>query len=45
MGSTYDVILRDGDALIVPRFQQQVTVIGEVQTAHLAPVQPEALAR
>jgi polysaccharide export outer membrane protein len=31
-GSTYDVILRDGDTLAVPRFQQQVTVIGEVQT-------------
>jgi polysaccharide export outer membrane protein len=36
-GSSYDVILRDGDQLIVPRFQQQVTVIGEVQstTSHL----------
>jgi len=33
VGSTYDVILRDGDTLSVPRFQQQVTVIGEVQTA------------
>jgi polysaccharide export outer membrane protein len=32
-GSPYDVILRDGDQLIVPRFQQQVTVIGEVQSA------------
>ena len=32
-GSSYDVILRDGDQLIVPRFQQQVTVIGEVQSA------------
>lgn len=32
-GSPYDVILRDGDRLIVPRFQQQVTVIGEVQSA------------
>jgi protein involved in polysaccharide export with SLBB domain len=32
-GSQYDVILRDGDQLIVPRFQQQVTVIGEVQSA------------
>jgi protein involved in polysaccharide export with SLBB domain len=31
--SSYDVILRDGDELIVPRFQQQVTVIGEVQSA------------
>jgi polysaccharide biosynthesis/export protein len=31
-GSPYDVILRDGDELMVPRFQQQVTVIGEVQT-------------
>jgi polysaccharide biosynthesis/export protein len=36
-GSQWDVILRDGDQLIVPRFQQQVTVIGEVQstTSHL----------
>jgi len=36
-GSRADVILRDGDQLIVPRFQQQVTVIGEVQnaTSHL----------
>jgi polysaccharide export outer membrane protein len=36
-GSTYDVILRGGDSLSVPRFQQQVTVIGEVQnvTSHL----------
>jgi protein involved in polysaccharide export with SLBB domain len=32
-GSIYDVILHDGDTLSVPRFQQQVTVIGEVQTA------------
>jgi polysaccharide biosynthesis/export protein len=32
-GSPYDVILRDNDQLIVPRFQQQVTVIGEVQSA------------
>jgi protein involved in polysaccharide export with SLBB domain len=36
-GSSLDVILRDGDQLVVPRFQQQVTVIGEVQstTSHL----------
>jgi polysaccharide biosynthesis/export protein len=33
MGSTYDVVLRGGDTLAVPRYQQQVTVIGEVQTA------------
>jgi polysaccharide export outer membrane protein len=33
IGSPRDVILRDGDRLIVPKFQQQVTVIGEVQTA------------
>jgi polysaccharide export outer membrane protein len=32
IGSQYDVELRDGDELIVPRAQQQVTVIGEVQT-------------
>jgi len=30
--SVYDVIVRDGDQLIVPKFQQEVTVIGEVQT-------------
>ncbi len=37
VGSTYDVVLRGGDTLAVPRFQQQVTVIGEVQnaTSHL----------
>ncbi len=36
-GSSADVILRSGDQLIVPKFQQQVTVIGEVQstTSHL----------
>jgi polysaccharide biosynthesis/export protein len=28
-----DIILRDGDRLMVPKFQQEVTVIGEVQTA------------
>ncbi|HZO21358.1 MAG TPA: SLBB domain-containing protein, partial [Steroidobacteraceae bacterium] len=32
-GSADDVILRNGDLLIVPKFQQQVTVIGEVQSA------------
>jgi polysaccharide biosynthesis/export protein len=32
-GSPVDVILRDGDQLIVPRYQQEVTVIGEVQSA------------
>jgi polysaccharide biosynthesis/export protein len=32
IGSAYDVMLRDGDLLIVPKFQQEVTVIGEVQT-------------
>ncbi len=36
-GSEYDVVLRDGDSLIVPKYQQEVTVIGEVQnpTSHL----------
>jgi polysaccharide biosynthesis/export protein len=35
--SRYDVVLRDGDQLIVPKFEQEVTVIGEVQdpTSHL----------
>lgn len=32
IGSQYDVVLRDGDHLIVPKFEQSVTVIGEVQT-------------
>lgn len=32
-GSQHDVILRDGDSLIVPRITQEVTVIGEVQSA------------
>jgi polysaccharide export outer membrane protein len=32
VGSPYDVVLRDGDELLVPRFQQEVTVMGEVQT-------------
>jgi polysaccharide biosynthesis/export protein len=37
IGSEYDVVLRDGDELIVPKFEQEVTVIGEVQsvTSHL----------
>jgi len=33
VGSSRDVILRNDDELIVPKFQQQVTVIGEVQSA------------
>ncbi len=35
--SPYDVIVRNGDELIVPKFEQEVTVIGEVQdpTSHL----------
>lgn len=32
IGSIYDVVLRDGDQLIVPKQQQEITVIGEVQT-------------
>jgi protein involved in polysaccharide export with SLBB domain len=37
VGSPADVVLREGDQLIVPKFQQEVTVIGEVQnaTSHL----------
>jgi polysaccharide biosynthesis/export protein len=36
-GSEHDIILKDGDRLIVPRVTQEVTVIGEVQstTSHL----------
>ncbi len=40
-GSGADVILRDGDRLIVPKFQQEVTVIGEVQTATSHLFRPE----
>jgi protein involved in polysaccharide export with SLBB domain len=32
-GSSSDVLLKDGDRLIVPRKTQEVTVIGEVQSA------------
>jgi polysaccharide export outer membrane protein len=32
-GSQYDVVLRRDDQLIVPKLLQEVTVIGEVQTA------------
>jgi protein involved in polysaccharide export with SLBB domain len=32
VGSVSDVFVRNGDELIVPKFQQEVTVIGEVQT-------------
>src|SRR5690606_17053037 len=36
-GSVKDVLLRDGDELIIPKLRQEVTVIGEVQnaTSHL----------
>ncbi len=35
--SPYDVVLRNGDSLFVPKFEQVVTVIGEVEdpTSHL----------
>jgi protein involved in polysaccharide export with SLBB domain len=33
VGSPADVIMRNGDELVVPKFQQQVMVIGEVQNA------------
>jgi protein involved in polysaccharide export with SLBB domain len=32
-GSLADILLRDGDRLIVPKLRQEVTVIGEVQSA------------
>jgi len=32
-GSEQDIILKDGDRLLVPRITQEVTVIGEVQSA------------
>jgi protein involved in polysaccharide export with SLBB domain len=36
-GSDYDVILRNGDRLLIPRTQQEISVIGEVNlpTSHL----------
>jgi polysaccharide biosynthesis/export protein len=33
LGSPDDIALRDGDALVVPKLKQEVTVIGEVQTS------------
>jgi protein involved in polysaccharide export with SLBB domain len=33
MGSNSDIVLRDGDTLLVPRRRQEVTVIGEVQNS------------
>jgi polysaccharide export outer membrane protein len=32
-GSEHDIVLKDGDRLLVPRVTQEVTVIGEVQSA------------
>jgi polysaccharide biosynthesis/export protein len=32
-GSEHDIVLKDGDRLLVPRVVQEVTVIGEVQSA------------
>jgi protein involved in polysaccharide export with SLBB domain len=32
-GSELDVVLKDGDRLLVPRITQEVTVVGEVQSA------------
>jgi polysaccharide biosynthesis/export protein len=41
VGSAADIVLRDGDRLLVPKFQQEVTVIGEVQTATSHLFRPE----
>lgn len=37
IGSKSDILLRDGDELVIPRLRQEVTVLGEVQngTSHL----------
>lgn len=37
LGSSADIVIRDGDRLFIPRLTQEVTVIGEVQspTSHL----------
>jgi hypothetical protein len=32
-GSEQDIVLKDGDRLLVPRVTQEVTVVGEVQSA------------
>lgn len=32
-GSEHDIVLKDGDTLLIPRVTQEVTVIGEVQSA------------
>lgn len=32
-GSSSDIVLRDGDLLIIPKLKQEVTVIGEVQNS------------
>lgn len=40
-GAEDDVILKDGDSLIVPRITQEVTVIGEVQSATSHLYRPE----
>jgi polysaccharide biosynthesis/export protein len=40
-GVDSDIILRDGDRLMVPKFQQEVTVIGEVQTSTSHLYRPE----
>lgn len=36
-GNSQDIILKDGDKLVVPSFRQEITVVGEVQvaTSHL----------
>ena len=39
-GSEYDVTVKDGDRLVVPRRTQEVTVIGEVQSASSHLFQP-----
>jgi polysaccharide export outer membrane protein len=40
-GSAGDIILRNGDRLMVPKYQQEVTVIGEVQTTTSHLYRPE----
>jgi len=37
IGAATDVVLRDGDELVIPKIRQEVTVVGEVQnrTSHL----------
>lgn len=42
VGSGADIVMQDGDELVVPKFRQEVTVLGEVQNATSHLYRPEA---